>query len=329
LLLFLLLRIRLTGENSVFMPRASWTAAYCLLLALAPALANAQARDPAAAEALFRRGREAVEAKRYSDALTWFAESQRLDPAAGTLMNLATCEEKLGRLASAWQHWKEALDALPPNDDRVPLARNRVAALEPKLPRLGVSLASGREGGARVFRDDVELGPASQGVPLPVDAGDHVVTVHMPGRLPGRFAVRLAEGEQKRLEVRPGAVDASVRDANRNATAWPRTTGWVMTGVGVAGVGTAIVSGIMLLDHKSTVEEDCPNKSCVTQDGLDAANAAKTLTTVNTAAWVAGGVGLGLGAYLLFSTAARDKGKTAVVPSVGSEGFAVWCRGSF
>src|SRR5258706_15138092 len=76
--------------------------------------ASSPPRDPATADALFRQGRQAMEAKNYADACQKFAESQKLDPAAGTAMNLATCEEKLGKLASAWQHWKEALDALPP-----------------------------------------------------------------------------------------------------------------------------------------------------------------------------------------------------------------------
>jgi hypothetical protein len=309
--------------------RLSWTTLCPLLLVALPELAFAEARDAVSAEALFRRGREAMEAKRYDEALPWLAESQRLDPAAGTLMNLATCEEKLGKVASAWQHWKEAMDALPPGDDRVPLARSHIDALERKLPRLAISLATGREQGARVFRDDIELGSASQGVPLPVDAGAHTVTVKMPGRVVERTVVRVAEGEQKRLEVHPGAIEPSALTVATSAPAWPRTMGWVMAGAGVAGVGTAAVTGIMLLDYKSTVETECPNKSCLSQEGFDAAATARTLTTVNTAAWVAGGVGLGLGAYLLFSTTPRDTGKAAVTPTVSRDGFAVWCRGSF
>jgi hypothetical protein len=311
------------------MSRTRWIAVFCLLVALTPEIANAQARDPIAAEALFRRGREAMEAKRYDHALPWFVESQRLDPAAGTLMNVATCEEKLGRVASAWQHWKEAIDALEPGDDRIALARSRLEALERKLPRLGIALTSGRDQGARVFRDDIELGPTTQGVPLPVDAGSHIVTVHMAGHREERIVVRVGEGEQKQLEVHAGPVDASPHDGRKNATTWPRTLGWVMAGTGVAGVGTAAVTGLLLLDRKSTVDADCPNKACDTQEGLDAVAAARTLSTVNTAAWIAGGVGLGLGAYLLISTAPRGRGTTAVAPSVSHDGFAVWCRGTF
>jgi hypothetical protein len=306
-----------------------WTAVSCSVVVLVPVLAHAQARDAAAAEALFRRGREAMEAKRYADALRWFVESQRLDPAAGTLMNVATCEEKLGRVASAWQHWKEAVDALPPNDDRRQLGRSRIDALERKLPRLAVSLASGREKGARVFRDDIELGPAIQGVPLPIDAGSHTVTVQMPGHRVERIAVRLEEGEQKRIDVHPGAADPSTSVDSGGKAIWPRTLGWVLAGAGVASVGTAAVTGVMLLDYKNTVDADCPNRTCLTQEGLDAASTARTLTTVNTAAWIAGGVGLGLGAYLLVFSAPNQRKTTAVAPSVSHDGFAVWCRGTF
>jgi hypothetical protein len=85
----------------------------------------------------------------------------------------------------------------------------------------------------------------------------------------------------------------------------------------------------MVLDRKKTVEADCPNKICFTQEGLDAAASARTLTAVNTAAWIAGGVGLGLGAYLLLSTTPRDKGTTAIAPTLGRDGFGFSCRGTF
>jgi hypothetical protein len=162
-------------------------------MTLLQAAAWGQPRDPATAEALFRQGRQAMEAKNYREACPKFAESQKLDPGAGTLMNLATCEEKLVKLASAWQHWKEAIDALPPGDDRVSFARTRVTDLEKKLPRLKVTLASGSNPSAKVFRDEIELAPVSQGVLLPVDPGPHTVTVTLTGHLPEK--VTLAVGE--------------------------------------------------------------------------------------------------------------------------------------
>src|SRR5262249_55537702 len=67
--------------------------ALALAITATSSTALSQTRDPAAAEALFRQGRQAMEAKDFATACPKFAESQRLDPAVGTLMNWATCEE--------------------------------------------------------------------------------------------------------------------------------------------------------------------------------------------------------------------------------------------
>src|SRR5262249_28699952 len=161
--------------------------AICLAAGMATLLlahpGAAQTQDGAAAEVLFREGRKAQEANDYQEALQKFAESQKLDPAPGTLMNLATCEEKLSKLATAWQHWREALDPLPRGDARTAFAKTRVRELESRLPRLTVVLTSG-EADARVFRDDVELGRASLGAALPVDPGPHAVMVLSSGHRP-------------------------------------------------------------------------------------------------------------------------------------------------
>ena len=309
------------------MRKTSWLVAGCCCCVLATVTpARAEPRDPAAAEALFRQGRQAMEAKDYRQACPKFAESQRLEPASGTLMNLATCEERLGKLASAWQHWKEAIDALPPADDRIPFARGRVNDLEKKLPRLRVTLSGGA---AKVFRDDIELGPASQGVMLPVDPGPHVVTVQMPGHLPEKATIAVAEGEEKQIEVHPGPIDPNA-DANVGVAVKPRprTLGWVVGGIGLAGVGTAVATGVLLVDKRSKIEASCPDKVCSTQESVDLAASGKTLLVVNTVAWVVGAVGLGLGAYLVLSPSG-SRTTTALVPAASSNGASLSCVGTF
>jgi hypothetical protein len=77
-----------------------------------------------------------------------FAESQRLDPSTGGVFNLAHAEEKVGLIASAWQHYYDVIGQLSPSDGRIAFARARVAALEPRLPRLlPRELGCGRSGG--------------------------------------------------------------------------------------------------------------------------------------------------------------------------------------
>ena len=92
-------------------------------VALAPTVARAQVVDAAAADALFQKGREAADKGDFATAAAKFAESQRLDPAPGTLLNLADCEEHLGQTASAWEHYKRAAETMNAGDDRIPYAK--------------------------------------------------------------------------------------------------------------------------------------------------------------------------------------------------------------
>ncbi len=92
--------------------------------------------DPAVADALFRKGREAAEKGDWATACPKFAESQRLDPAPGTLLNLADCEEHTGQLATSYEHFKTAVETMAPNDDRIPFAKQHMAAVEKKVPHL-------------------------------------------------------------------------------------------------------------------------------------------------------------------------------------------------
>src|SRR4029078_12457123 len=67
--------------------------------------------DAAAAQALFDQARQLVSEVKCSEACPKFEESQRLDPGSGTLLNLADCYERQGKLATAWTKFLEAASA--------------------------------------------------------------------------------------------------------------------------------------------------------------------------------------------------------------------------
>jgi hypothetical protein len=155
--------------------------------------------------------------------------------------------------------------------------------------------------GAKVTRNDVELSEASLGSALPVDPGAYTVTVSAPGRATTSTSVTVAEGTASTVEVRAGAPTEGAGGGIK-ASPSTRTAGWVMGGIGVAGVAVGSVAGILTLSHKGTVNDHCNagTKVC-DQTGYDAAQSGKTLGLITTTGLVAGALGIGIGGYLLLS----------------------------
>jgi hypothetical protein len=295
------------------------------------------------AEALFEQGRDAARAHDYDTACARFRESNRLDPAVGTLFNLASCEEQRGKLATAWELYRGTLEQLPNGDTRVEIARERLAALEPRLPHLTIRLAPGAPASTVVTRGTFELQGASLGVPLPVDPGRQELRVRAPGSAERSYSVDLREGQSTELAVGPGesapapvaasrVEPASAHQGNEGPAsgAARRSAGYVVGGVGITAVGVGVVASLLALHQKSTSDAHCSDalRLCDAQ-GKSAADRGRTLGALGGATLIGGGVALALGSYLVLSSpsepkhSARAKLVVAWLPGVaqlGAEG---------
>jgi tetratricopeptide (TPR) repeat protein len=167
--------------------------------------AETGAAASAAAETLFDKGHEAMKAGDYKTACERFRESDRLEPAVGAKLNLANCEQQRGRYATSSQIFKLVLSQLPSNDDRVPIARERVKDLQQKIPTITFELVPGEYSDVTVKEGELVLRAASFGVPLEFDPGDHQFIVEAPGRKWRRYKVALEAAERRVLKVHPGA----------------------------------------------------------------------------------------------------------------------------
>ena len=100
-----------------------------LLVVIAASRAGAV---PPAAQALFREGRQLMASGNTAEACDRFAQSYALEAASGTLLNLALCHEKLGKVATAWAEYREAAALARGQDrpDRAAVAEERLAAIE-------------------------------------------------------------------------------------------------------------------------------------------------------------------------------------------------------
>jgi hypothetical protein len=149
-----------------------------------PALAAGP--DPVAAQALFDLAKELITHGRANEACPMLEESQRLDPASGTLINLADCYEQQGRTATAWSTFLEAAAAarVAGNLARERAARQRAGDLAPLLSKIVIDVAAKDTPGLEIRRDGSLVGHAQWGAPIPLDKGEHRVSASAPDRRP-------------------------------------------------------------------------------------------------------------------------------------------------
>jgi hypothetical protein len=274
--------------------------------------ARAQSSQSAAAQVLFDEARALMKAGQFQAACSKFEESQRLDPGSGTLINLADCYESSGKLASAWSTFVDAAAAARAagNTAREKVARDRAAALEPRLPRIVIAVPSAPPAGLEIRRDDQLVGAAQWGVSIPLDPGEHTIRASAPGRKPWSTQLVLSEGSAPLTLTVPDlpAEPASVSVAPPEPRVLPsglgtqRTLALVAGGLGVVGVAIGSVYGLKSSSRGSDAERYCDERrACWDSKGYDAAEEAVTAGNVSTVAFVIGGAGLAAAGVLWFT----------------------------
>lgn len=303
----------------------------CSLIACLAAAGPASAEDIASAEALFNRGLSDMEAGRYETGCKAIAESQHLDPRAGTLFTLATCEARWGRLATAFTRYGDYLalyDSLPADrkaaqGERPNVARAEREKLAPDVPRLTLSLPPGAPAGTVVKRDGEEVPALALGIELPVDPGEHTVSIQPPGGAIREQRITIAKGEKEALtlsiEVRIAPALAVVTPpparkppvTKRPARSYLGPT--LAFGAGAAGLGAGLGLGIAVLGKRSELDRVCPNHDCPASE-RGRLETAKALSYGSTAGFVLAGLGLTTGVVtLLLPARAGEKSRSAGV----------------
>ncbi len=306
----------------------------------------AQGDGPARARSLFLEGQKAAEAGDYPTACGRFAESERLEPAAGTVFNLADCEEHVGHFAAAWTSYRKGLDRLTKKDDarRRPVEQ-RLAALDKQIARLTIRVGPNAPTGTAVQQDGADVDAANLGIPIATEPGAHVVIATAPGYRSRRYEVSLKAGKAAELEVEPeqspavtGAStsvdvlsgkgvaahaapavppEAAATGAESSAGSsggGGRYVGIVVGSIGVAGIVLGGVTRGLAFGKSGAIDAHCTSDGACDAAGMDAVSSARTLQTVSTISLIAGVAGVGAGAYLLFSSPGRSATQARVGP---------------
>lgn len=336
----------------------------CLALSVALCAGSSDARaDIAAAEALFKEGRALMEKGETNAACDKFAESQRLDPSSGTLLNLGLCHEKQGKTATAWAEFLAAarLARSQGRADRVEEAQKRASDLQPKLSYLVVTLSSSVPG-VEVSRDDTRLEQGAIGARIPVDPGKHVIQVRAPGYRAWSSEVSVGPNADSQTVVVPALVpeDAkaapsaaastgpvpsdsassshpvappSATDAGRKG---PPTLAYVAGGLGVVALGVGATFGFMALSAYGDAEDACPSKAGCSADAIDKRETAGSRANIANIGIGLGIVGIGTAAVLLLTSSSgapvQEKAQSRgfrLEPLVGPQFGGAGIRGRF
>jgi hypothetical protein len=322
-----------------------------LFVALAAVSPRAFAQeDKAAAEALFDEAKKLMAAKRYSEACPKFADSQRLDPGVGTLLNLGLCYKQSGQTASAWSAYREAasLARSEGQSDREELARQEAANLEPQLTKLVIEVPPETAGvaGLEIKRDGSDIPQGLWGVAAPVDPGTRKIDVTAPNKKPLHLEAQAqGAGSVSKVVIPPledapaqGAVAAAGEPKNQGGPppdqggakdAHPgRTQRIIGYSVAAAGVLTgAVGTWFCLLSVAETKAADSTtNEDHKAQHESDAQSA-------RTVGFVGVGVGAAalIGGIVIVVTAPRapTAASFTLLPQVARDGGGVSLRGRF
>jgi hypothetical protein len=284
-----------------------------------------------------------MDAQRFDAACPKLEESQRLDAGGGTLLNVALCHEAIGRLASAWTEFRDALALArgANRPDRVELAVAHIAELEPRLSRLELAVAPSADvPGLEVLLDGTLVGRPGWGIAMPVDPGKHEITARAPGHeawsrlveVEGSASTRAVTIELgAKVASPPPSADAAVTPSLTSARppSAQRTAGLIVGAVGVVGLGLGAYLGIRAFQLHATSNDQC--KGGCTAEGVSSNRDSMIAADVSTVAVAAGLTTVGVGALLVLTAArpSRAASVLSVTPAVFGAGAGLSAGGSF
>lgn len=237
------------------------------------------------------------------------------------------------RPTGAWSNYLAVASAtkLAGQTDREQVARERAAALEPRLSKLRIDVPERLEQ-LRIKRNGVDVAEAQWASEVPVDPGEYRVEASAPQRQPWAITVAV-RGEGRTITVTvPSLTEISAAEpppvnAKTNpqpppsspagpapeapADPWPqRIVALAAGGLGLAGIGIGTAYGIIAISKNEDSQALCDADGACEDEGITLNEDARTAGTISTGAFIAGGALLALG-VVLWVTAPSDDATSA------------------
>jgi hypothetical protein len=262
------------------------------------------------AQSRFARGRDLMSKKQVDQALVEFRASHDIVASPNTRLEIARCLRTAGKLVAAYAELgRTAIEAkeLLGQDNRYQRAYDAAVAerkeIEPQLGFVTLTVQNATDD-TKVVVDGEEIKRAAWGEPIPVTPASSEVVVTTPGHGPVRATATVAAGQRQSLTLDAMSGDASAPTAPAAAEAASsssgsslRTWAYVAGGVGVAGLATFGIAGVLAKSTYDDLNGACHGGPCPTskQGEIDSG---KTQQTVANVGLVIGAVGVAAGVTL-------------------------------
>lgn len=304
-------------------------AAPVFAVGVTPEQATAIQREQA--QARFARGRTHFEKKQFEKAIVELRASHEIVSSPNTRLMIARCLRELNRYVEAYAEFgRTAIEAreLERSDRRYQQAADAADAERKDLePKLGFVTLEVRNAGPQteVKIAGEQIRRAAWNEPAPVMPGDSEIEVATPGKPPLKKTVTVSAGEHKSfvLDANPGAEPVKASSEARvevSSSSSTRTWAYVAGGVGVAGLATFGIFGLMTKSTHEDLQTQCPAGTCPpqAQDDIDKGKRQQLIANIGLGVGI---VGLATGITLFALSKPGKKSTTALVVSPGYVGI--------
>jgi hypothetical protein len=261
------------------------------------------------AQRLFEDGKACLARGDWSCACTKFEQSAALEARPSVWVKVGLCRRHERRYVPAWEALQQArtLMAEDPAIYRQDLQMEIEQHLS-EIPTLRIELAS-HPRGLTVQLDGNALPESKLGIPLPIELGVHQVTVNVPGYQPAAASVSATAEHPYTVAL------GLVRKGSPSGEHPQRTVGYVVGGVGIAGLLTAGVLGWRTLALADQSDPYCTYAGGKCDDrGFDLRNKALRLQTAGLVVGAVGLVSTAVGVYLVLTAPRPDERVEADAP---------------
>ena len=273
---------------------------------------------------------------RIQEACSRLAESVRIEQHPATVLLLAECSEKSGRLADAAGQLRAAAGHM--EGERALSALWHASTIEGTLPRLVVVMNRPVDG-LEVRRDGILLPPDQLGRDAPVDGGEHTITATAPEHRPWSTIVRAQRTETTTVSVPELELAKISVDMATGATpgylrptmampidfdapmSKPRSTGIKLATLslgllGAASVGTGAFLGLRAKQINDSLDGRCRLQNACDPNSNELRAQSQRDAVASTIAFGAGAAAITTGALLWLVSPSKKRPKAAISPNV-------------